>query len=83
VTLLSGYLLRKLIPVSPLKGVMLAAGIALSAFAGDFAKSLYKRKFNVKNFSNLIPEHGGFLDRFDSLVAGGAFTAMIGYFAGL
>ncbi|MDP4222811.1 MAG: phosphatidate cytidylyltransferase [Bacteroidota bacterium] len=78
VALLSGYLLRNLIPGSPMKGILLAIGIALFAFIGDLTKSIYKRKFGVKNFSNLIPEHGGLLDRFDSLIAGGAFIALIG-----
>ena len=52
----------------------LTLGIIVFAFLGDIAASLYKRKFGVKDYSNLIPGHGGFLDRFDSLIAGGAWV---------
>ncbi len=78
----SSLLLRGLIETQIFNTLILAAGIVIFAFAGDMATSLYKRKYNVKDFSNLLPGHGGFLDRFDSLVAGGAFIAWLsgGYF---
>jgi phosphatidate cytidylyltransferase len=38
----------------------------LIATLGDFTFSIIKREFGIKNFSNLLGEHGGILDRVDS-----------------
>lgn len=35
---------------------------------GDLMESILKRDFNIKDFSNLLSEHGGILDRFDSIM---------------
>lgn len=43
---------------------------------GDFAASCIKRYAEVKDFSNLLPGHGGLIDRFDSVI----FTAPFAYY---
>jgi len=42
--------------------------IVAAALTGDLLASLVKRKSNIKDFSNLLPGHGGILDRFDSFL---------------
>lgn len=49
-----------LIPVG-----MLASGVGVM---GDLSASVIKRQYNVKDFGNLMPGHGGVLDRFDSVL---------------
>jgi phosphatidate cytidylyltransferase len=78
VAILSAILLRDLIGESAIHAMIRASGVVIFAFIGDISKSYYKRKYKVKDFSNLIPGNGGFLDRFDSLMAAGAWIALTG-----
>ena len=49
---------------------------ALVSMVGDLAASAIKRNHDIKDYGNLIPGHGGILDRFDSVI----FTAPIIYY---
>lgn len=51
------------------------AGISLVGMFGDLVFSMYKRIESVKDYGTIIPGHGGFLDRFDSML----FAAPIVY----
>ncbi|MDE6867747.1 MAG: phosphatidate cytidylyltransferase [Clostridia bacterium] len=50
--------------------VFMLAGLVISIFAqiGDLFESAVKRECNVKDMGNLLPGHGGVLDRFDSML---------------
>lgn len=64
---LSGYGDWPLVVLSPL--------VALAGQMGDIVESWVKRRAGVKDASNLIPGHGGVLDRFDALI--GAVVAVM------
>lgn len=50
------------------QGALLGAVVAPVATIGDLIESSIKRNLGVKDMSNLIPGHGGLMDRLDSLV---------------
>ena len=52
---------------------------ALVSMCGDLAASAIKRNHGIKDYGNLIPGHGGIMDRFDSII----FTAPLIYFLGV
>ena len=51
-----------------LDNIFLINFIIIFAFIGDITESYFKRKNKLKNSSNFLPGHGGFLDRFDSFI---------------
>ncbi|HUV51751.1 MAG TPA: phosphatidate cytidylyltransferase [Dehalococcoidia bacterium] len=59
-------------------GQMILLGFLIAVFAqlGDLAESKLKRSVGVKEAGNLIPGHGGILDRLDSIV----FTGVVVYY---
>jgi phosphatidate cytidylyltransferase len=46
--------------------IILAVILSITGQIGDIAESAFKRLAGVKNSSNLLPEHGGALDKIDS-----------------
>ena len=59
----------------PVFALVCAVG-GLISIVGDLGASAIKRNYEIKDYSNLIPGHGGILDRFDSII----FTAPIIYY---
>ena len=56
------------IDVDELEILPLAALLPVAAIIGDLAESLIKRGAGVKDAGEMVPGHGGFLDRLDSVL---------------
>lgn len=54
--------------------------LTITGQVGDLTFSSMKRKFEVKDFSQLLPGHGGILDRFDAFLFNGAVLSVLLYF---
>ena len=48
---------------------LLSGALAIVEQIGDMAESFAKRRFGAKDSGNLIPGHGGLLDRLDGMLA--------------
>lgn len=84
----SSLLLAHLFPdmgISMIKWAGLAAVVVLFGTWGDLTESLLKRQLKVKDSGNILPGHGGMLDRFDSALmaipAAVVYVYIIAYFS--
>ncbi|MGY1733983.1 phosphatidate cytidylyltransferase [Geodermatophilus sp. SYSU D01045] len=58
-------------------GALVGVALAVSATVGDLGESLIKRDLGIKDMGNLLPGHGGIMDRLDSLLPSAAVAYLL------
>jgi phosphatidate cytidylyltransferase len=76
-SVITGFFLKEQLDQTISNATILSVGIACASLSGDLLASVFKRIHKVKDYSQLIPGHGGILDRFDSFIFSGASWLII------
>jgi phosphatidate cytidylyltransferase len=67
-TTLASFLIKELMGFNFIQALLFGLTVGVFAFLGDLFESFFKRKIGIKDSGNLIPGHGGLLDRFDGYI---------------
>ncbi len=59
------------------KGLLFGFAIAVTATLGDLGESMIKRDLDIKDMGNLLPGHGGIMDRLDSMLPCAAVAYLV------
>ncbi|MDP5107917.1 MAG: phosphatidate cytidylyltransferase [Candidatus Nanopelagicales bacterium] len=82
-SLFAGIIGPEFLDITSVQGVIIGIVLAFSGTLGDLFESGIKRKLGIKDFSTLIPGHGGMFDRLDSLAPNALLSFLLfGYFLG-
>jgi phosphatidate cytidylyltransferase len=73
----SAVVLPLLLHTSWWQGAVFGAVVVVTATLGDLAESLVKRDLGIKDMGRLLPEHGGLMDRLDSLLPTAPVAALL------